>query len=291
MRDAAAEAGGRRERVLEIDCAGARLVGLLHDGAPDATLALVVVVGGGQYRVGAHRQFVELARSLSRHGVPVLRFDVRGMGDSEGEPRHFLELDEDLRAAVDALAAELPALEGVVLWGLCDGASASILYAPRDPRVRAVALINPWISTDEGIARTYLKHYYARRLGDAGFWLKLRGGGVDVFASLRSLAGAMARTLRRPARRGEPARSLPEAVFAALGDFARPVLVVISERDLTAREFDDELRRRRRGGSFARAAPLALERVDADHTFSTSPAQAWLSGRTAEWLATLAKER
>jgi len=65
-------------------CEDISLVGVLH--APEAapSLGFVFVVGGPQYRVGSHRQFVLLARDLASHGAAVLRFDCRGMGDSGG---------------------------------------------------------------------------------------------------------------------------------------------------------------------------------------------------------------
>jgi len=76
------------EQVVVYECQGQRCVGLVH--APGAaSIGVVIVVGGPQYRVGSHRQFLLLARSLAADGVPVLRFDYRGMGDSEGDIRDF----------------------------------------------------------------------------------------------------------------------------------------------------------------------------------------------------------
>ena len=66
-------------------CGGDQLVGMVHPAA--ARLGVVIVVGGPQYRVGSHRQFVLMARDLAREGYPVLRFDYRGMGDSDGAVR------------------------------------------------------------------------------------------------------------------------------------------------------------------------------------------------------------
>ena len=57
-----------------------------------------------------------------------MRFDFRGMGDSTGELRDFEEVNEDIGAAINAFQAHCPQLERIVLWGLCDAASASLLY-------------------------------------------------------------------------------------------------------------------------------------------------------------------
>ncbi|MFY7949699.1 MAG: hydrolase 1, exosortase A system-associated, partial [Gemmatimonas sp.] len=152
----AAHLPGCVETPLLFTCQGQRLVGVLgtpqHSdepgGGPGAPRpAVLIVVGGPQVRAGSHRQFVELARALAAAGHPVLRFDVRGMGDAEGEPRSFEALDDDLAAAIDALVRACPQAPGVLLWGLCDGASASLLYLRRrpDPRVKGLALANPWV--------------------------------------------------------------------------------------------------------------------------------------------------
>ena len=174
------------ERAISFACGEAALVGILSLPAQASARGVVIVVGGPQVRTGSHRQFTLLARALAAAGTPVLRFDYRGMGDSEGAVRDFESVDEDVRAAIDRFQQEVPGLAEVVLWGLCDGAAASALYAPQDARVRGLVLLNPWVRTDEGAARATLKHYYRGRLLDAGLWKKLASGRFDVLAATRS---------------------------------------------------------------------------------------------------------
>ena len=79
-----------REDAVVFQCEGASLVGILHVPEREpARIGVLVIVGGPQYRVGSHRQFVLMARSLAQSGYAVLRFDYRGMGDSDGEMRTF----------------------------------------------------------------------------------------------------------------------------------------------------------------------------------------------------------
>jgi exosortase A-associated hydrolase 1 len=169
------------------------MVGVLASPAGSAEIGVVIVVGGPQYRIGSHRQFVSLARALAMANVASLRFDYRGMGDSDGTRLGFEHIGRDIRAAVDALCGEMPNLKGVVLWGLCDGASASVLYAPGDSRIVGLALFNPWVRTPAGEAEAIVRHYYARRLISRDFWAKLTSARIDV----RSALGGFFRTTRR----------------------------------------------------------------------------------------------
>ncbi|MDQ2695687.1 MAG: hydrolase 1, exosortase A system-associated, partial [Pseudomonadota bacterium] len=111
------------ETAFVFACRGDELPGILHHGAAGAARGLLLVVGGPQYRVGSHRQFVLLARDLAAAGIPVLRFDYRGMGDAGGDFAGFEGVDDDIAAALDAFFARCPGLREVVLWGLCDAAS------------------------------------------------------------------------------------------------------------------------------------------------------------------------
>ncbi len=258
------------ERPLLIRCDGACLVGVL--GEPEHTVrdvGVLIVVGGPQVRAGSHRQFVLLARCLTQAGFASLRFDVRGMGDSEGEPRDFMAIEADIAAAIDALLAASPQLRQVVLWGLCDGASASLMYwaARRDPRVRGLCLLNPWLRSEAGQARTQVRHYYLHRLVQPDFWRKLLGGGVGPGA-----VTGLLRAIRK-------AKGQPGAV-AASGDFRSvmaqawrafpgPMLLLLSGKDYTAKEFLDGVNR---DPAWHQALQRpGLRRVDlpsADHTFS-----------------------
>jgi exosortase A-associated hydrolase 1 len=270
------------ERCLVFQCEGAELLGILHEPAAQAgRIGVMIVVGGPQYRVGSHRQFVLMARSFARSGLPVFRFDYRGMGDSDGATRTFESVDADLRAAIDVFVAQRPELQGVVLCGLCDAASATLMYGANDRRIRGLVLMNPWVRTTAGEARAYLRHYYLRRLVQPSFWRKVLTGGFNPFKSARELAGTVGQAGAAPA-------ALPyiERMLAGLRAFMGPVLVLISEHDLTAREFVD-LCAGDRGWRAATTAPhVKLIRLDgADHTFSSRAALEKASAQCSAWLA------
>src|SRR5690606_6080356 len=105
----------------------------------------------------------QLSRALAREGIPSLRFDYRGMGDSEGDKQRFDDIGQDIRAACDAFCLQT-GLTRIVLWGLCDAASAAMMYAAGDARVEGLVLLNPWLHSEESMARTMVRHYYLQRL-------------------------------------------------------------------------------------------------------------------------------
>lgn len=274
------------ERALFFDCAGETLFGILHGSDATApTRGLVVIVGGPQYRVGSHRQFVLLARAVAAAGFPVLRFDYRGMGDSTGSPIDFEDIGEDIAAAVDTICAAYPSLESVTLWGLCDAASAALFYAARnaDPRVDSLVLLNPWVRTEVGEARAQATGYYGRRLTDPSAWIELFRNPGRVLRVLGNLWGVARRALRRGDTGTDSA--LPERVMASLGAFRGEALLIISGNDLTATEFLGVARNDRR---FIEALDSGqLQRCDideADHTFSTAAWRAQVECETVSWL-------
>ena len=278
-----------KERALAFPCRGAWLYGILSLPETPHPRGVLVVVGGPQYRAGSHRQFTQLARDLAASGIPAMRFDYRGMGDSEGELQTFENVDDDLRAAIDRFFLEVPGLQDVVLWGLCDGASAAAMYAPQDPRVSGLVLLNPWVRTDAGQARATIKHYYKDRLFDARLWKKIGSGQFDVKGSVRSLCEnvgkAFASKPAAAAEAGLPAAPLPERMQLALARFGGRVLVVLSGADLTAQEFADLASRPGAWQRLLSAPRFTRQQIDkADHTFSRRPWQDQVSHWTRDWL-------
>ncbi|MBL8349612.1 MAG: hydrolase 1, exosortase A system-associated [Burkholderiaceae bacterium] len=283
---------GPHEEAFAFDCEGEALVGILHRPPHDAPCGalgtgVVVIVGGPQYRAGSHRQFVSLARALAAAGHPVLRFDSRGMGDSSGALRQFEQITPDVKAASDALCRQVPQVQRIALWGLCDAASAALLYAHAHPdtRVRGLCLLNPWVRSEASLARTQVKHYYAQRLRQRGFWLKLLSGRVAGQA-VRGLWSNLLKARQKPGSSG------PLPFQARMADawrkFDGSLLLALSGDDYTAKEFLE----------FAAASPdwhglferRGLSRVDlpdADHTLSASADQRAMNSITIQWLGSL----
>ena len=270
---------------------GARLVGVLTTpevASPSRDLGLLVVVGGPQYRVGSHRQFVLLARDLAVAGFPVLRFDYRGMGDAEGDPATFEDTAPDIQRALAELLRECPQVQRVVLWGLCDGASAALLYLQRggDPRIVGVCLLNPWVRTATGLARAQVRHYYGQRLFEREFWRKLLNGQVDIGATARELARKLATIFDGRVGGGESAdESYPTRMAQGLTKGGGQVLLVLSGRDLVAQEFIDHTTADPQWRA-ALAAP-GVQRLDlplADHTCSSAEWRGWVAQATVRWL-------
>lgn len=271
------------ERPLAFACEGERLIGILSLPAGAApSRGVLIVVGGPQYRAGSHRQFTLLARQLADNGVAAMRFDYRGMGDSEGALRDFSTVDADLRCAVDAFFAALPTLREVALCGLCDGASAAAFYAASDARVGGLVLLNPWVRSEQGAARATLQHYYGARLASGAFWRKLLSGRLKAGTALSSALRLLRLARGKPAQEAD---SLPERFYQRLRRFPGRVLVVLSGADLTAQEFAGLAQ-----SSPAWRALLAERRVTrhqlpgADHTFSQRAWQDEAAARVCDWM-------
>ncbi|HCZ15176.1 MAG TPA: hydrolase 1, exosortase A system-associated [Candidatus Accumulibacter sp.] len=263
------------------------------NGDRHAACGVLIVVGGPQYRAGSHRQFLLLSRRLAAAGYPAMRFDYRGMGDASGAMRSFEDVSADIGAAIDAFLRACPAVQRIVLWGLCDAASAALLYvqATADPRVAGLALLNPWVRSEASLAQTHIKHYYGQRLLQGEFWRKLLSGRMQVLKAISGLLGD-ALAARRSAARGKAhaARAFQDRMAEGWQQFPGQLLLVLSGQDYTAKEFLEFAAGDPGWSGLLEAARLRrVDLADADHTFSSRALRTQVEEATLNWLDTLSE--
>ncbi len=281
------------EQALQFSCGAGDLLGIVSRPGRARATGVLIIVGGPQYRVGSHRQFVLLARHLASQGFAAMRFDYRGMGDSLGAPGHFEQVTPDIDAALTAFQAAVPEVQRFVLWGLCDGASAALLYLndKTDARVAGLVLLNPWVRTVASQARTQVRHYYLQRLMQQAFWRKLLGGQVAKEA-LGGFVASLRTALRRQpsAPKSSPKQALvlsyPDRMARGWLAATGPLLLMLSDQDYTAREFESYCSNDPAWQHALRARPpqrVALSQ--ADHTCSQPGAETAMHQQTAAFLS------
>ena len=276
------------ETVLAFPCEGERLLGVVSapEGAPGTgDLGVVIVVGGPQVRAGSHRQFVQLARHLAAQGLPTLRFDVRGMGDSGGEQHTFEHITPDIKAAIDTLQTHCPSVRRIVLWGLCDAAAAALLYCDdtHDPRIAGLCLLNPWVRSEATLARTQVKHYYGQRLLQKAFWAKLLSGRLNVARSLTELLRKLGQASAK-ANAGQHL-SFQDRMARGLKEFGGPVQLILSGDDYTAKEFLEYAAINVHWhGLLDRPDLMRLDIPGTDHTFSSQEWRKTVENACIDWL-------
>ena len=107
-----------------------------------APLAMILFNAGVVHRIGPHRINVKLARELALHGLPTMRFDLHGMGDSlgaTGKLSYEQQVVSDLCAAMDTLQ-DVTGVRHFAVLGFCSGALPSYWVAQHDARVRHIIL-------------------------------------------------------------------------------------------------------------------------------------------------------
>ncbi|MDE2370308.1 MAG: hydrolase 1, exosortase A system-associated [Burkholderiales bacterium] len=278
------------ELPIVFECEGSELVGIVHRPEQVAARGLLLVVAGGpQYRAGVNRLQVELARDLAAMGIPMMRFDHRGLGDSEGRFGGFEDVGADIGAAIAAFRAQVPGLNEVVLWGGCDAASAIMINAWQYPEVTGIALGNPWVHTDETADKVAVDHF-SRRILDRDFWSKVLRGQYDPRPALGTLArSARSRCAALIGARPRAAATTPhfiDRMCQGLTRYRGDLLLVMSGRSQVSREFD-ELVASAPPWQRALTSPRRVDRhdlPDADQTFSASESRGLLREILGGWL-------
>lgn len=246
----------------------------------------------GNYRIGPNRMYVEMGRKLAAAGIPSIRIDVSGIGDSlvwEDEAHNHPYADQlvdDVRATIKHLTTTKRATQFGVA-GLCSGAFVGYHSAVADPAITSLVLINLQIFRwEEGmsldvnpLANRDATEYYKRRLFAKEAWMKLLKGGVDPRYAFSALGGRIADMSKAafakvkskipvdPSRGSEVARA-----FDAMTKRGVDVLVIFAAGDPGISNLDDKV-----GTSMKAllARPgFTIETIDGpDHSFTPLWAQ------------------
>ncbi|MCJ1959700.1 hydrolase 1, exosortase A system-associated [Novosphingobium mangrovi (ex Hu et al. 2023)] len=255
----------RRHPIL-FPCAEQHLAGTLD--IADGTTALLIVSGGNETRAGAWDGQAALATRIAEAGYPVLRFDRRGVGDSEGTNGGFRTSGPDIEAAFQALRRQCPQVARIVAFGNCDGAAALMLT--RGQGCDALVLSNPWTLEGEeeaAPAPEATRAHYRQRLADPAAIRRLLSGEVRLGGLIQSLITAL-----RPA----PAvRGLVGELATGIATFRGPIRFLVAERDRTGQTF---LAR------WDKADPRIHRCPGASHSYVEPDAQDWLFAQILEVL-------
>lgn len=138
---------------LTIRVDGLLLHGTSHIGPARKAVGVLFLNSGSLPRSSRGDLYAHLADDLSEEGFPCFRFDLPGLGDSQGEvPSEYAEFYElvqegEFAGTVVRLVKDLRqayGLSGFVLAGICGGAQTSVFAAAkeRDACIAGLALLD-----------------------------------------------------------------------------------------------------------------------------------------------------
>jgi uncharacterized protein len=138
-------------RSLSLAGPAGRIEALLNAGSPTATHSALVCHPHPLYGGTLHNKVVFHAmKALNSFGFPVLRFNFRGTGLSEGEHAGGTSEVDDVRAALDWLEREFPL--PIISAGFSFGAAVGLRAAYSDNRVSAlIALGLPAVPIEDRV--------------------------------------------------------------------------------------------------------------------------------------------
>jgi hypothetical protein len=273
------------------------LVGTLCVPEPDdsgnrpATAGIILFNAGIVHRIGPHRINVRLARALAKSGIPSIRFDLGGLGDSAragGDAGFEAQAVEDIRAAMTTLG-EATGLQRFGLFGFCSGAFHSYHTAHADERVAGLLLFEAYRypTLKSSLIRLSLRF---RQHG------VLRTMGRLAWKTLGALAGKLrlqrvTETNGRAAEIGFIVDSTSKASFAqgvqSLLDRGVDVSLVFAGDGFEVYNYPDQFKDAFKHLGIADRVPTAFL-PDVDHVATGAAAQAELIQRVLPWAARIA---
>lgn len=116
---------------------GQRVAGILH--LPEDRNPPCVIASHGLQSSKESTKYIALGEKLSQNGIAMLRFDFRGIGESEGrwEDDTVSRRIADLRSAIDFVRTDRRFRQGVGLLGSSLGGYVTLIVASSDKEIKA----------------------------------------------------------------------------------------------------------------------------------------------------------
>ena len=161
------------------------------------------------------------------------------------------------------------------------------------PAITGLVLLNPWVHTNQGAAKVYLKHYYLARLFEPEFWSKIWSRSFNYSKATQSLTKILTQALSGRSREANvknadiicDPNNLPVRMLDGLSHFEGKVLLITSGNDLTAQEFLSLVRSSREWKKLLSSSRIScLNLPAANHTFSRREWRDQVAVWTNEWI-------
>jgi hypothetical protein len=294
---------------------GLKLFGILE--MPDAPsvgdLAVLLLSPGVKMRVGPQCLYRNMAAEFLDLGLPVLRFDCYGLGDSEGtlseellrDVYNHLEVGRFVDDTIDAMdwMQKEHGTRRFILSGLCGGAITGLLAGEGDRRVVGLLGIGltAILASRAADASRYMttgqlqdmRQMYVRRLLSPEAWYRLFTLKADYRLIGRLIRSTFLRPAKGPSRAPAPAvppaddnanPRFPPAFFSMLST-KRPMLLVFGGSDRLQWEFEEKFVARHRE-RLASLPPVYDVHIvpHANHVLSTIDWQRDMLDASRAWL-------
>jgi pimeloyl-ACP methyl ester carboxylesterase len=251
-----------------------------ENGGNSAPRYVAVLTNSGVIpRGGPHRMNVHLARRFAKMGIPSIRFDMSGLGDSARSSRTQPVVEQwvaDTRAVMDAAQRQF-ACNRFFMVGFCSGAEVAHLVALEDRRMRAAVLWDLYAyPTLQSMVRTAL--YRLRRAGVRGSLHKVVMRTKSLFQGQADQAQDSAVEVSQVPPRDEFAKRIQTLVDAEV-----ELLFAFCSGQNEWFNHRGQFRQMFAGYPFVKK--VAFEHLDiSDHVITRPEAQSAFTNMVVEWL-------
>jgi pimeloyl-ACP methyl ester carboxylesterase len=239
------------ETISTIEFSTGSIFGVLSEPDPQAPrtdLCVLFLNPGAVRHIGSNRMWVEASRRWAVQGVPCLRMDFVGLGESTGEllqnaaGLHHTDLVDQIGIAIELLRSRIGARRFAVV-GLCSGAFAGFQAIVRNPDIRAAILLNPRLFFwDPEVERRRILRRTINGVTSTTAWSRLARGKITPQRMLQGARVVLDR-LRTGAESDRQLQIPPEAMAhsrAAIERNQSRVTLIFTEGEPLLLEMEEE---------------------------------------------------